>query len=89
MKKKIFLKPNTINDSYLPLIENKTHIMEGFHTKQEQKLFRALQEILHHSVDRIGIPKAATVKQLRKAQLALTDYENYIKQNHGNITLDS
>lgn len=50
--------------------------MKNFATKQEQKLFIALQTLLHNSVDRIGLPKKATVKQLMKAKKALTDYAN-------------
>lgn len=55
--------------------------MEGFATKQEEKLFRALQSLLHNSVDKIGLPKKATIKQLMKAKRALTDYENFNKQH--------
>jgi len=51
--------------------------MEAFTTKQEEKLFRALQKLLYNSVDGIGMPKQATIKQLHKANQALTDYENY------------
>jgi hypothetical protein len=55
--------------------------MEAFTTKQEEKLFRALQTLLSNSVDSIGLPKKATVKQLHRANKALTDYENY-EQNY-------
>lgn len=51
--------------------------MEQFITKQEEKLFRALQTLLHHSVDSIGHPKKATIKQIHKATRALYDYEKY------------
>lgn len=54
--------------------------MEGFTTKQEGKLFRALQTLLGNSVDKIGLPKRATAKQLLKARQALTDYENFVKR---------
>ncbi len=54
--------------------------MEDFTTKQEAKLFRALETLLTNSVDRIGLPKKATVKQLMKAKQALTDYENFKKR---------
>jgi hypothetical protein len=51
--------------------------MEAFITKQEAKLYKALQLLIHNSVDSIGLPKRATVKQLQKANKVLTDYENY------------
>lgn len=54
--------------------------MEDFTTKQEAKLFKALQTLLHNSVDRIGLPKKATAKQLMKAKQALIDYENFEKR---------
>ena len=54
--------------------------MENYTTTQEIKLFRALQTLLHNSVDRIGLPKKATAKQLMKAKQALTDYENFEKR---------
>jgi hypothetical protein len=56
--------------------------MEAFVTKQEGKLFRALELLLHNSVDAIGLPKKATAKQLHKAQQALFDYENYARKVH-------
>ena len=51
--------------------------MEAFTTKQEEKLFKALQTLLINSVDSVGLPKKATAKQLHMANKALTDYENY------------
>lgn len=51
--------------------------MEAFVTKQEEKLFKALDKLLCNNIDSIGLPKKATVKQLREAQKALTNYENY------------
>ena len=51
--------------------------MEGFVTKQEEKLFKALDKLLCNNIDSIGLPKKATVNQLREAQKALTNYENY------------
>ena len=55
--------------------------MEAFITKQEEKLYRALELLLHNSVDGVGLPKKATVKQLYKAQQALTNYEKYERKN--------
>jgi hypothetical protein len=61
--------------------------MENFGTKREEKLYRALQKLLHNSVDMFGEPKRATVKQLKSAKQALTDYDNYesakrLKEKH-------
>ncbi len=55
--------------------------MEGFTTKQEKKLYRAFETLLTNSVDFTGLPKKATIKQLRKAQDALFSYEDYIRKN--------
>ena len=51
--------------------------MEGFVTKQEEKLYRALDRLLCNSIDGGGYPKKATVKQLREADKALTKYRDY------------
>ncbi len=55
--------------------------MEAFITKQEGKLFRALETLLTNSVDKVGLPKKATTKQLHKAQKALFNYEKYEREN--------
>ena len=55
--------------------------MEAFITKQEGKLFRALETLLTNSIDNVGLPKKATAKQLHKAQQALFDYERYERKN--------
>ena len=51
--------------------------MEKFVTKQEEKLFRALQTLIGNCVDSIGFPKKPTVTQLKKAGDALRNYEKY------------
>jgi len=51
--------------------------MEGFITKQEGKLYKALNKLISDSVDDKGSPQKVTVEQLREAQKALTNYENY------------
>ena len=48
-------------------------------TKQEGLLYKALQTLLHHSVDKTGRPKKATVKQLRAAGQALTNFDKHSK----------
>lgn len=53
---------------------------ESHTTKQEAKLYKALQTLLHNSVDNFGTPKLASVKQLKKAYKALTDYDNFVKR---------
>jgi len=55
-------------------------IMEGFVTKQEEKLFRALQTLLGNCVDSVGLPKRPTAKQLKKADETLTKYEHYANE---------
>ncbi len=55
--------------------------MEAFTTKQEGKLFKALEKLLSHSIDYDGSPKKATIKQLYKAQDALNNYLKYEKEN--------
>lgn len=55
--------------------------MEAFITKQEKKLYKALQTLLTHSVDSIGLPKKATSKQLYKASKALNDYDKYQREH--------
>lgn len=55
--------------------------MEKFITKQEGKLFRALQQLLNNSIDAFGSPKKATPKQLKKATDALFAYEAYERDN--------
>lgn len=59
--------------------------MENFITKQEGKLYKALQNLLHNSVDKMGIPKRATVKQLTKAQKALLEYDEYERKKNGRL----
>lgn len=54
--------------------------MEFFVTKQEEKLFRALEKLLTNCIDNVGMPKRPTAKQLHKASKALTDYENYARE---------
>jgi hypothetical protein len=54
--------------------------MTGFVTTQECKLFKALDKLLCNSIDGAGLPKKATVKQLKEAQKALTNYEKYEKK---------
>jgi hypothetical protein len=62
--------------------------MEAFITKQEAKLYKALQLLIHNSVDSIGLPKRATVKQLQKANKVLTDYENYERSVRAKVKTD-
>jgi hypothetical protein len=53
--------------------------MEGFTTKQEEKLYRALQVLLHNSVDNTGRLKKVTPIQFMKASKALHNYEKYAR----------
>jgi hypothetical protein len=51
--------------------------MEGFVTKQEEKLYRALQKLIENCITGTGLPKKPTAKQLRTAGDVLTKYEKY------------
>lgn len=59
--------------------------MQGFVTKQEEKLFKALDKLLCNNINSIGLPKKATVKQLKEAQKALNNYENYERRYQAKI----
>lgn len=59
--------------------------MEKFITKQEGKLYRALETLLNNSVDNDGLPKKATPKQLGKAQKALSEYNEYERKKNGRL----
>ena len=45
----------------------------------EQKLRDAFNELLKNSIDSIGLPKKATIKQLKKAVSALSEWDKHIK----------
>lgn len=55
--------------------------IKDFKTKQEEKLFLALQKLIRNCVDTIGIPKTPTIKQLRSAQDVLFKYERQSTYN--------
>lgn len=46
-----------------------------FKTKQEEKLFYALNELIAHCVDSIGLPKKPTTKQIKAALDVLTKFK--------------
>ncbi len=56
--------------------------MEQFTTKQEEKLYRALQTLLASSITKKGLPKKASAAHLKKATKALSDYEKH-QRNKG------
>lgn len=43
--------------------------------QEDEKLYRALKGLIVNCVDRIGLPKKPTVKQLQKAIDAINKYE--------------
>lgn len=56
--------------------------MEQFVTKQEQKLYNALNKLLYNCIDMMGNAKKPTFKQLISAKKALTNYEKYEKEHN-------
>lgn len=51
----------------------------------EEKLYKALKTIIHNSVDNIGLPKKATVKQLLAAKKVANDFEKEEKMRDAEL----
>lgn len=59
--------------------------MEQFITKQEAKLYAALDKLICNAISNDGVPKKPTAKQLFAAKKALTNYDKYEREyNHNN-----
>jgi len=51
--------------------------MKGFSTKWEKKLYGAVVALSGNCVDRVGLPKTPTVKQIKKAIEVINEYDKY------------
>jgi hypothetical protein len=49
--------------------------MNTFSTKHEKKLFIALKNLVDNSIDKIGMVKTPSIKQIEKSIQVLADYE--------------